>query len=68
MNFDPEEVVTLTDHGTMKLRSAVTRAMVLPPKQRKQATIVRESSASILRFAQIKALAARWEKQLVPSE
>lgn len=68
MNFDPEEVVTLTDHGTMRLRSAVTRAMMLPPKERKHATIVRKSSPSILRFAQIKSLAARWEKQLVPSD
>jgi len=27
MALDPEEFVTLTDHGTMKLRSAILRAM-----------------------------------------
>jgi DNA-directed RNA polymerase alpha subunit len=43
MALDPEEFVTLTDHGTMKLRSAVSRAMMLLPKERKQATIVRDS-------------------------
>jgi hypothetical protein len=32
MAFDPEELVTLTDHGTMKLRSAVSRAMTMPPQ------------------------------------
>ena len=36
MAFDPEEFVTLTDHGTMKLRSAVSRAMTLLPKERKR--------------------------------
>jgi hypothetical protein len=42
MAMDPEDLVTLTDHGTMKLRSAVARAMMLPAKERKMATIVRE--------------------------
>jgi hypothetical protein len=42
MAFDPEELVTLTDHGTMKLRSAVSRAMTMPSKERRRATIVRE--------------------------
>jgi hypothetical protein len=37
MAFDPEELVTLTDHGIMKLRSAVARAMILRPKERKRA-------------------------------
>src|SRR5260221_12937969 len=37
MAMDPEELVTLTDHGTMKLRSAVVRAMILPAKERKRA-------------------------------
>jgi hypothetical protein len=29
MAFDPEELATLTNHGTMKLRSAVPRAIDL---------------------------------------
>ena len=66
MAFNPEETVTLTNHGTMKLRSAVARAMMLPPNERKRATIVRDSNPATLRFDQIKDLAARWEKQLVP--
>jgi hypothetical protein len=65
MALDPEEIVTLTDHGTMKLRSAVSRAMMLLPKQRKLATIVREGEPAILKFEQIKRLAAQWDKPLV---
>ena len=64
--LDPEQFVTLTDHGTMKLRSAVSRAMTLPPKERKRATIVREAEPAILNFDQIKRLAARWDERLVP--
>ncbi len=44
----------------MKLRSAVTRAMMLLPKERKRATIVREGEPAILKFEQIKNLAAQW--------
>ncbi len=65
MAFDPEELVTLTDHGTMKLRSAVSRAMTLLPKERKRATIVREGDPAILNYDQIKNLAAQWDEQLV---
>jgi hypothetical protein len=65
MALDPDELVTLTDHGTMKLRSAVSRAMMLLPKQRKLATIVREGEPAILNFEQIKRLAAQWAEQLV---
>ena len=36
MTLDPEEFVTLTDHGSMKLRAAVLRAMTLLPKERKR--------------------------------
>jgi hypothetical protein len=50
MTIDPEEFVTLSNHGTMKLRSAVVRAMILPPEERKQATIVREGEPTILKF------------------
>ena len=39
MAMDPEELVTLTDHGIMKLRSAVARAMMLPAKERSQPAI-----------------------------
>src|SRR6266403_4730531 len=54
MTMDPEELVTLTDHGTMKLRSAVVRAMILPAKERKRAKIVREGEPAILIFKQIR--------------
>jgi hypothetical protein len=64
MAFDPEQLVSLTDHGTMKLHSAVARAMMLPFKERMRATIVREGKPRVLRFEQIKDLAVRWEKQL----
>ena len=66
MPLNPEELVTLTDHGTMKLRSAVLRAMMLLPKERKRATIVREGEPAILNFKQIKNLAAQWDERLVP--
>ena len=66
MTIDPEETVTLSNHGTMKLRSAVARTMILLPEERKQATIVREGDPAILKFEQIRALAAQWE--FVPSE
>jgi hypothetical protein len=65
MALDPEELVTLTNHGTMKLHSAVARTMTLLPKERKRATIVREGKPAILKFEQIKDLAAQWE--LAPS-
>jgi hypothetical protein len=48
MAFDPEEFVTLTDHGSMKLRAAVLRAMTLLPKERKRTTIVRNGEPAIL--------------------
>jgi len=66
MPFDPEEFVTLTDHGTMKLRSAVSRAMTLLPKERKRATIVRGADPAILNFEQIKKLAAQWDERHAP--
>ena len=68
MAFDPEQLVSLTDHGTMTLRSAVARAMTLPFKERMRATIVRKGKPKVLRFEQIKDLAVQWEKQLEPSE
>lgn len=68
MAFDPEELVTLTNHGTMKLRSAVARAMILPLDERKRATIVRQGKPATLKFERIKNLAADWAKQLMPSE
>ncbi len=66
MALDPEELVILTDHGSMKLRSAVSRAMTLLPKERKRTTIVREGKPAILKFEQIKKLAARWNERLAP--
>ena len=50
----------------MKLRSAVSRAMTLLPKERKRRTIVREGEPAILNFEQIKNLAAEWDERLVP--
>ena len=65
MALDPEELVTLTDHGTMRLRSAVARAMILPPDERKRATIVRKGKRASLKFERIRDLAAEWAKELV---
>ena len=66
MALDPEEFVILTDHGSMKLRAAVLRAMTLLPKERKRTTIVREGEPAILNFEQIKNLAAEWDAHVVP--
>jgi hypothetical protein len=68
VELDPEELVTLTDHGSMKLRSAVSRAMLMLPKQRKLATIVREGDPAILNFDEIKRLAAQWDEPRVPAD
>ena len=68
MAFDPDEFVTLTDHGTMRLRSAVSRAMTLLPKERRRITIVRDGEPAILNFKQIKALSAQWEELLMPTD
>ena len=65
MAIDPEELVILTNHGSMKLRSAVARTMILPPRERKRATIVREGASAVLKFEQIRDLAAQWDS--VPS-
>ena len=67
MAFDPEELVTLTHHGSMKLRSAVARAMTLPVDERRKATIVRKGKPATLRYERIKNRASEWAKQLVPS-
>ena len=64
--LDPEELVTLTDHGAMKLRSAVSRAMLMLPRQRRLATIVREGDPAILKFDEIKRLAEQWDKPGAP--
>lgn len=69
MAFDPEELVTLTNHGPMRLRSAVARAMILPLDERKRVTIVRKGKPATLRYERIKDLSTEWEaKQLIPSE
>lgn len=67
MAFDPEEHVTLTNHGSMRLRSAVARAMTLPLDERKTATIVRKGKPATLRYERIENLAAAWADELVPS-
>jgi hypothetical protein len=66
MSFNPEEFVTLKDHGRMKLRSAVSRAMAMLPNEREHASIIREADPAILNFEQIKSLAAQWDEPLVP--
>jgi hypothetical protein len=63
MALDPEELVTLTNHGTMKLRSAVARVMMLLPEERDLATIIREGEPTILYFDLIMHLAALWDEQ-----
>ena len=62
MAFDPQELVTLTNHGSMRLRSAVARAMTLPFDERKKVTIVRNGKPAILKYERIKDLAAEWAK------
>jgi hypothetical protein len=42
--------------------------MILPVKERMRATIVREGKPKVLRFAQIKDLAVRWDKATRISE
>jgi hypothetical protein len=66
MALDPEEFITLTDHGSLKPRAAVLRAMTLLPKERKRTTIVRDGELAILNFEPIKNLAAQWDERLVP--
>jgi hypothetical protein len=66
MALHPEEFITPTDHGSMKLRAAVLRAMTLLPKERKRTTIVRDRESAILTFEQIKNLTAEWDERLVP--
>ena len=68
MALDPEELVILTNHGTMKLRSAVARAMILPPDERKRVTIVQKGKRATLKFERIRDLAAEWANQLSPAE
>ncbi len=41
---------------------------MLLPKERKRATIVREGEPAILKFEQIKNLAAQWDEGLAPIE
>jgi hypothetical protein len=67
MALDPEELVTLTNHGSMRLRSAVARAMTLPLDERKKVTIVRNGKPATLRYERIKDLAAEWAQELVHS-
>ncbi|MET3843993.1 hypothetical protein [Bradyrhizobium sp. OAE829] len=70
MALDPEELVALTNHGIMKLRSAVARGMMLPPEERDAAAIIVRKGAlaqSTLDFEQIKQLAARWKQEEQPA-
>jgi hypothetical protein len=62
MALDPEEFVILEDHGPMTLCSAVARAMILPPDQRCNASILRQGHPWLLNFDEIKHLAARWDR------
>jgi hypothetical protein len=68
-SLDPDEIVVLANHGVMRLRAAVARAMTLLPEDRDAAIIVRkgELSQAILGFEQIRQLAARWEQAEQPA-
>ena len=69
MAFEPEELVTLTNHGPMRLRSAVARAMILPLDERRRVTIVRKGKPATLRYELIKDLSTEWgAEQFSPSE
>lgn len=56
MRVNPDEFVELSNHGLMKLRCAVARAMVMLPGERSKATIVRLDEPSVLKFKAIKDL------------
>jgi hypothetical protein len=56
MRVDPEELVELKNHGPMKLRCAVARAMLLVPVER-ETEIRRQSEPSVLKFRTIRDLA-----------
>jgi hypothetical protein len=56
MRVDPEELVELKNHGSMKLRCAVVRAMLLPPTERRETTILRQTEPTVLNFKKIKNL------------
>ena len=62
MRVDPEELVELKNHGPMKLRCAVARAMLLLPKERREAAILRQSEPSVLKFKMIKDLSTVLER------
>lgn len=66
MALDPEEVVTLINHGTMTLGSAVARAMMLPARERNHASILRKSEPLMLDFHLIRHLATRWDGSPYP--
>jgi hypothetical protein len=48
----------------MKLSSAVARAMMLLAKERKRAKIVRDGDPEILKFNEIRSLAAKWTEPM----
>jgi hypothetical protein len=56
MRVNPEELVELRNHGPMKLRCAVARAMILLPTERLEATIIRQYEPLVLTFQTIKDL------------
>ena len=62
MRVNPEELVELTNHGSMKLQYAVARAMLLPPIERSKATIVRQNEPFVLKFKIIKDLSNAFER------
>lgn len=62
MKVNPEELVELSNHGAMKLRCAVERAMLMLPAERNKAKIVRSSEPSVLRFKAIRVLSSTFER------
>jgi hypothetical protein len=61
MTFDPEEIVTLSGQGKMRLQTAVERVMVRKLRGL-DATIFREGNPSILDLTLIEKIAAEWEE------
>jgi hypothetical protein len=61
MAFDPEEIVTLSGQGKMRLQTAVERVMVRKLRGL-DATIFREGNPSILDLTLIEKIAAEWEE------
>jgi hypothetical protein len=59
MDFDPDEIVTLSG-AEMTARTAIRRLIANPPRQPSDFTIVRDGKQSILKGTDIERLARSW--------